>query len=272
MRGPSARCANPTLAIHCPLKPSLERLAQRPCYEKVIERRGRPGPIGRRLWRRALPPLANCCRTGSGCTPTVVGASVRADRRMRFAPGVSVDFAYDRPLSTGSIRRPRVSARPTKTRSGRRAPLAPRRCAWRSEGLTHSRRDGRGSSSTFFPQISSPIRLLLFATVSAHGPLASLGLIWPRIGCASIASAATPMLPTFFPWADTAHSSRDKKVSAPASFACAAVRPGCVVDRPRPCDRHRGRGGRGLKDSQGQTQWPASVPSRKSAKSSRVRS
>jgi len=93
--------------------------------------------------------------------PTVVGASVRADRRMRFAPGVSVDFAYDRPLSTGSIRRPRVSARPTKTRSGRRAPLAPRRCAWRSEGLTHSRRDGRGSSPTFFPQISSPARLLL---------------------------------------------------------------------------------------------------------------
>src|SRR5258708_35368657 len=42
-----------------------------------------------------------------------------------------------------------------------------------------------------------------------------------------------------------AHSSRAKKVSPPPSSA--ALRPsGCVVDRLRPVDRHRGRDGRGL--------------------------
>jgi hypothetical protein len=42
-----------------------------------------------------------------------------------------------------------------------------------------------------------------------------------------------------------AHSSRAKKVSPLPSSA--ALRPGgCVVDRLRPADRHRGRGGRGL--------------------------
>src|SRR6516162_5769655 len=42
-----------------------------------------------------------------------------------------------------------------------------------------------------------------------------------------------------------AHSSRGKKVDATASSA--ALRPfGCVADRLRPADRHRGRGGRGL--------------------------
>src|SRR6516164_9292521 len=42
-----------------------------------------------------------------------------------------------------------------------------------------------------------------------------------------------------------AHSSRAKKVAATASST--ALRPfGCVADRPRPADRHRGRGGRGL--------------------------
>jgi len=45
-----------------------------------------------------------------------------------------------------------------------------------------------------------------------------------------------------------AHSSRAKKVSPPPSSA--ALRPGgCVVDRLRPDDRHRGRGGRGLANS-----------------------
>ena len=50
---------------------------------------------------------------------------------------------------------------------------------------------------------------------------------------------------TFFPWAE-AHSSRSKKLSPPPSSA--ALRPvnGCVVDRLRLSDRHRGRGGRGL--------------------------
>jgi hypothetical protein len=49
---------------------------------------------------------------------------------------------------------------------------------------------------------------------------------------------------TFFPWAE-AHSSRGKKLSPPPSST--ALRPyGCVVDRLRLSDRHRGRGGRGL--------------------------
>jgi hypothetical protein len=50
---------------------------------------------------------------------------------------------------------------------------------------------------------------------------------------------------TFFPWAE-AHSSRGKKVSPPASSAALRPRTGCVVDRLRPLDHHRGRGGRGL--------------------------
>jgi len=50
---------------------------------------------------------------------------------------------------------------------------------------------------------------------------------------------------TFFPWAE-AHSSRGKKVSPPTSSAALRPASGCVVDRLRPVDRHRGRGGRGL--------------------------
>src|SRR5713101_3779305 len=43
-----------------------------------------------------------------------------------------------------------------------------------------------------------------------------------------------------------AHSSRAKKVSPPPSSAALRPEDGCVVDRPRPADRHRGRDGRGL--------------------------
>jgi uncharacterized protein (DUF736 family) len=50
---------------------------------------------------------------------------------------------------------------------------------------------------------------------------------------------------TFFPWAK-AHSSRGKKVSPPSSSAALRPTSGCVVDRPRLADRHRGRGGRGF--------------------------
>jgi hypothetical protein len=53
---------------------------------------------------------------------------------------------------------------------------------------------------------------------------------------------------TFFPWAK-AHSSRGKKVSPPSSSAALRPASGCVVDRLRPVDRHRGRGGRGLETS-----------------------
>jgi hypothetical protein len=50
---------------------------------------------------------------------------------------------------------------------------------------------------------------------------------------------------TFFPWAE-AHSSRGKKLSPPPSSAALRPANGCVVDRLRLPDRHRGRGGRGL--------------------------
>jgi uncharacterized protein (DUF736 family) len=52
----------------------------------------------------------------------------------------------------------------------------------------------------------------------------------------------------------------------------AAVRSGCGANRFRPVDRHRGRGGRGLIRQNGDFKRPASVPSRKSATSSKVRS
>jgi hypothetical protein len=46
-----------------------------------------------------------------------------------------------------------------------------------------------------------------------------------------------------------AHSSRGKKVSPPPSSAALRPASGCVVDRLRPTDRHRGCGGRGLETS-----------------------
>src|SRR5437868_12176835 len=42
------------------------------------------------------------------------------------------------------------------------------------------------------------------------------------------------------------HSSRGKKVSPPPSSAALRPASGCVVDRLRPADRHRGRDGRGF--------------------------
>ena len=52
------------------------------------------------------------------------------------------------------------------------------------------------------------------------------------------------------PWGPRfAHSSRGKKVPPPPSSAALRPASGCVVDRLRPPDRHRGRGGRGLETS-----------------------
>src|SRR5271170_6466388 len=51
---------------------------------------------------------------------------------------------------------------------------------------------------------------------------------------------------TFFPCRPNRHSSRGKKLSPPPSSAALRPATGCVVDRLRPADRHRGRGGRGL--------------------------
>ena len=69
-----------------------------------------------------------------------------------------------------------------------------------------------------------------------------------------------------------AHSSRGKKVAPPPSSAALRRASACVVDRLRPADRHRGRGGRGLEFNQGEVTWPTSVLSRSPARSSRARS
>src|ERR1700690_2332310 len=51
---------------------------------------------------------------------------------------------------------------------------------------------------------------------------------------------------TFFPCRRSRHSSRGKNPPPPPSPAALRPETGCVVDRLRPADRHRGRGGRGL--------------------------
>ena len=74
------------------------------------------------------------------------------------------------------------------------------------------------------------------------------GQIWPETGCAIDRLSRNAVISTFFPWAD-AHSSRGNKVlrrRPPLRFGPPC---GCVADRPRPVDRHRGRGGRGLENS-----------------------
>jgi len=83
-------------------------------------------------------------------------------------------------------------------------------------------------------------------------------LIQPKDGCASIAFTATADGSTFFPWAFHPTGKRpegtpvrpflaqDKKLSPPPSSAALRPEDGCVVDRLRPADRHRGRDGRGL--------------------------
>src|SRR5579862_611005 len=86
---------------------------------------------------------------------------------------------------------------------------------------------------------------------------ASDGLIWPKDGCASIASDATALGRLSSPGLATPRSKRagtpvcpflaqDKKVSPPPSSAALRPEDGCVGDRLRPADRHRGRDGRGL--------------------------
>jgi hypothetical protein len=92
---------------------------------------------------------------------------------------------------------------------------------------------------------------LLLARLSGARPARPLdGMIGPQDG--------KPRSPcrngggeTFFPWA--APIPREPRKHAPAKAgvppppSSAAFRPcGCVVDRLRPVDRHRGRGGRGL--------------------------
>src|SRR5229473_2933952 len=68
----------------------------------------------------------------------------------------------------------------------------------------------------------------------------------PVIPCPSFAAAEPAK--TFFPWAE-ARSSRGKKLPSLPSFAVLRPEGGCVADRLRLPDRHRGRGGRGLETS-----------------------
>jgi hypothetical protein len=77
--------------------------------------------------------------------------------------------------------------------------------------------------------------------------VASDGLIWPKDGSASIAWAATAAVRLSSPGLRP-FLARQESLTPPSS---AALRPedGCVVDRLRPADRHRGRGGRGLENS-----------------------
>src|SRR3984893_5461342 len=76
---------------------------------------------------------------------------------------------------------------------------------------------------------------------------------------------------TFFPWAMPIPREATKVSPAPSS-APQRHPSGCVVDRLRLSDRHRGRGGRGLETAKGEVTWRTSVPSRRSAVSCRARS
>ena len=65
-----------------------------------------------------------------------------------------------------------------------------------------------------------------------------------------------------------AHSSRGKKLSGLTSSAALRPASGCGVGRLRSVDRHRGRDGRGLENSeQGELPWRTSAPSRSPAPS-----
>src|SRR3546814_17997013 len=96
----------------------------------------------------------------------------------------------------------------------------------------------------------------MVATFSCDGSLSGRplqnglfnGLIWPKVGCASIAYAATAA----------------SKLSSPAGCAvipreprkpllCCQAPAGCAVNRLRPVDRHRGRNGAGSEQSSRRT-------------------
>ena len=78
-------------------------------------------------------------------------------------------------------------------------------------------------------------------TSASH--VTSDGVIWPKDGCASIAYAATAAVRLSSPGLRP-FLARAKKVSPPPSSAALRPADGCVVDRLRPADRHRGRDGR----------------------------
>src|ERR1700675_4987551 len=115
---------------------------------------------------------------------------------------------------------------------------------------------------------ANDIRLLLTAAERANHA-ASHGLIWPKDGCASIAFAATESVRLSSPGLRP-FLAEDKKVSPPPSSAALRPEDGCVVDRLRPADRHRGRDGRGL-EQPGEMTWRTSALSRNPARNSRAR-
>jgi len=88
---------------------------------------------------------------------------------------------------------------------------------------------------------------------------ASHGLIWPKDGFASIASAATAS-GNFLPLAQAPFLARQESCRPPSSAALRLASE-CVVDRLRPADRHRGRDGRDPVDRQETSSWRPSAPS-----------
>lgn len=108
----------------------------------------------------------------------------------------------------------------------------------------------------------------------AHG--VSDGLIWPKTGSRLDRLNRNDGGKTFFPCRTTPRGRPRGGPGLPAFLARQETLPavilrsrsgpnGCVADRLRPCDRHRGRGGRGLGSSHGEVTWRISVPSRRSA-------
>ena len=99
-------------------------------------------------------------------------------------------------------------------------------------------------------------------------------LLWPDLAEGRLRLdrlAATP--PDDFLPLGYAHSSRDKKLARLASFATLRPACRCVANRLRPVDRHRGRDGRGLENSeQGELLWLTLAHSRNPATSSRAKS
>src|SRR5690606_15649481 len=90
------------------------------------------------------------------------------------------------------------------------------------------------------------------------------GLIWPKTGFASTASAQQRRhnflpLPVRAPSFLAEQESSSFAVQPPAARRCAS-------DRLRPVDRHRGRNGAGSKTENGDLKWRPSAPSRRPAR------
>ena len=104
----------------------------------------------------------------------------------------------------------------------------------------------RRSSRTSCPKNATSATSFPMQVVHARTTRPLNGLIWPKAGCASIVWPQRRRK-TFFPWACRPFLASQESFAPPSS---AALRPcGCVADRIRLADRHRGRGGLGLENS-----------------------